>query len=124
MILTELTRYLATKTSLLVGKDLYRGYSPQGATGSRVIVRDAGAAPVETDGTELIRAAVQLFMFAEEYEDRSMIDSCVDAVINQAGIELTSYTMCVTGNRASYNGVDDQGRHLFAANLTVTMKGK
>lgn len=119
----------ATVTGYTVGSNIIVGALNVGKKGEGnpfLLVREAGPAPRETDGTEIIAKSIQLLSHAYTYQSaRSICQLFADSLLNVASIELSSYViLSITGDDPSYLGVDENGYHQFVSNLVVRIKKK
>ena len=124
-MLRELAEYLDDEGVAVKGHSLFYGYFPDNAPDADVVcLLEAGPELVDMIGPSdrsLRHKQVQVFGRGRTYEGaRALTRNVVSALLGNAGLELTGWTILnIVGGQAQYVGLDDKRKHTFSANLTV-----
>jgi len=117
-IAKDIVTYINTKTSLVLGQDLFLGFLPQDDSVGVVIAESGGY----ENETNMLRINLQIVSIAEDYTTAEAKCSMVyNALVYSNGFTITSgYVFnCVPINTPTYIGLNEHQQVIMTCNIAL-----
>lgn len=110
---------------LEVGDNLYVGWMPETATGTRVCVRELTPAPVQAEDSRIITKPLQILVVGTSHHaGRDLAQWIAEQLINRVSpaIDNDYEFMSIQGQEPYFLGENKKKEHEFAVNVTALVR--